>query len=345
MSAQASIDGRYDGHVPIGGDGGDGHFSAVFRATATGCSTPVALKFFVDRGDPYRLDSFRREGHMLASQLAGEDKFVQLADEPREFTVQLQVQGIGSMTQTYPYLAFEWMQHGHAGELCKQPPTSLPTLLRTLGYFGEMLSCTRRLHHLQCRHRDLKPENFFVAKGRIIKLGDFGTTRLVSPGAQQLLQSYSSPQGDLRYAAPERLANVDHATDPHGAADRFSLGAILFELLTGELFSAQTIGQFMQFFQIFQNTPDHLKNHNLHGWLDGLPNFEIDCRYYNPDIHKCAAPVLNQLLRSLGNPDYRKRTMTLARAAKLTRICELIVRHELRTQEKLHARRHRRLKR
>jgi predicted Ser/Thr protein kinase len=82
-------------------------------------------------------------------------------------------------------------------------------------------------------HRDLKPENLFVATtndGRsIIKVLDFGVSKRSAPDGSARLTSPCSVVGSLHYMAPEQLRGADVDL----RADVYSIGVILFELVSG----------------------------------------------------------------------------------------------------------------
>lgn len=99
---------------------------------------------------------------------------------------------------------------------------------RTLKLTAQMLRGLRRAHDFLVIHRDLKPENVFVLKGDHIKLLDFGIARSMHDSR---LTSVGEIFGTPEYMAPEQGAS----TDVGPAADIYSLGVMLFEMLTGEL--------------------------------------------------------------------------------------------------------------
>jgi serine/threonine-protein kinase len=76
-------------------------------------------------------------------------------------------------------------------------------------------------------HLDLKPSNVLVNAEGVVKLLDFGTSKLVRPDVSVTTTIFATPA----YASPEQLRNEAVTT----ACDIYSLGAILFYLLTGEV--------------------------------------------------------------------------------------------------------------
>ncbi|MCX6856839.1 MAG: protein kinase [Verrucomicrobia bacterium] len=77
-------------------------------------------------------------------------------------------------------------------------------------------------------HRDIKPENLLLDKEGRVKIADFGIAKMLNAAASETI---SQPVGTPRYMAPEQTMGV--ATDHR--ADIYSLGVVLYELLTGEL--------------------------------------------------------------------------------------------------------------
>ena len=84
------------------------------------------------------------------------------------------------------------------------------------------------VHNKHCVHRDLKLENILLDKNENVKLVDFGFTREYE-GKMSYLQTFC---GTICYSAPEMLKGEKYAGEK---VDVWSLGIILYSLLTGEL--------------------------------------------------------------------------------------------------------------
>jgi predicted Ser/Thr protein kinase len=80
-------------------------------------------------------------------------------------------------------------------------------------------------------HRDIKPENLLLDKDGRVKIADFGIARMLNADAPDPVPAESQPPGTAQYMAPEQK---DHGRTDH-RADIYSLGVVLYELLTGEM--------------------------------------------------------------------------------------------------------------
>jgi predicted Ser/Thr protein kinase len=84
-------------------------------------------------------------------------------------------------------------------------------------------------------HRDIKPENLLLDKEGRVKIADFGVAKMLGMEASDAGAAQSQPAGTPQYMAPEQK---DHQHTDH-RADIYSLGVVLYEMLTGELPSGQ----------------------------------------------------------------------------------------------------------
>jgi serine/threonine protein kinase len=94
--------------------------------------------------------------------------------------------------------------------------------------FTQLVGAVSYVHQKSCVHRDLKLENILLDKNENVKLVDFGFTREYE-GKSSYLQTWC---GTVCYSAPEMLKGEKYAGEK---VDVWSLGIILFALLTGEL--------------------------------------------------------------------------------------------------------------
>lgn len=87
-------------------------------------------------------------------------------------------------------------------------------------------------------HRDVKPHNLLIGKDGVLKVADFGIARAAA--ATQRLTQVGTILGTAAYLAPEQAIGEDVAA----TADVYSLGAVLYECLTGQTpFQADTLIQ------------------------------------------------------------------------------------------------------
>jgi serine/threonine-protein kinase len=104
------------------------------------------------------------------------------------------------------------------------------------GMILEVLDAVAQAHAVGIVHRDLKPANLFLARrmdgSQRVKVLDFGISKTIGAGTQQELSltKTSAWIGSPLYMAPEQMQS---ARDVDARADIWSLGAILYELVSG----------------------------------------------------------------------------------------------------------------
>jgi tetratricopeptide (TPR) repeat protein len=131
----------------------------------------------------------------------------------------------GESDDGVPFLVMEAVDGRPITQHCQQANLSLEDCLRL---FVTVCRAVHFAHTQLIVHRDLKPSNILVTADGTVKLLDFGIAKLIGPG---MVES-PAPGGELAmtpdYASPEQLQAGPVTT----ASDIYSLGAVLFELLT-----------------------------------------------------------------------------------------------------------------
>ncbi len=149
-------------------------------------------------------------------------------------------------------------------------------------------------------HRDLKPGNIMVtAKGRV-KVLDFGLARLLqhaaAPGAPETISETQSASGTLPYMAPEQLRS--ESLDPR--SDIFSLGAVLYEMSTGQRPFPETVpARLTETIQHHAPVAPRVLNPRLSPELERII---LKCLEKSPDLRYQSAKELSVDLRRLGAP-------------------------------------------
>ncbi len=125
-------------------------------------------------------------------------------------------------------IVMEWVGSGTLREkwlAARKPVRDLGTIAAVIRQIAASLAAA---HGAGIVHRDLKPENVLVAVDGSVKVTDFGLALPTGPDQPRLTLTGTSV-GTLGYMAPEQLEG--RAVD--GRADLFSLGVILYEMVTG----------------------------------------------------------------------------------------------------------------
>ncbi len=131
------------------------------------------------------------------------------------------------------YLAMEYVEGETLTAVLRREGPFSP--LRAAEITGQIADGLAAAHHLGIVHRDLKPDNILVTTshdGREwVKIVDFGIAKATQGDAEQNVTSLGMAVGTPEYMSPEQIAG--EALD--GRTDLYSLGLVLFNMLTGAL--------------------------------------------------------------------------------------------------------------
>jgi serine/threonine-protein kinase len=156
------------------------------------------------------------------------------------------VTDVGRFEAIGPYMVMEYLNGVDLSQLL-EAHGSRP-VAEAVDYVLQALDAVAEAHSIGIVHRDLKPSNLFLADRadgtKIIKVLDFGISK-VDPMHEpatcwQKLTSTRAVIGSPAYMSPEQLKS---ARDVDARADIWSIGVVLYELLTGALpFDGETVG-------------------------------------------------------------------------------------------------------
>ena len=199
---------------------GRGGMGVVVAALHLQLQERVALKFLLERSEqnPLPLARFLRE-----AQAAARIKSEHVA----------RVLDFGALEDGTPFLVMEYLEgRDLARELSERGPLSIERAVDTLLQACEALA---EAHALGIVHRDLKPANLFLAingAGRArVKLLDFGISKVTEAVTGPNVTTTHALLGSPAYMSPEQLRRP---REVDARSDIWSLGAVLFELVTGE---------------------------------------------------------------------------------------------------------------
>jgi Tol biopolymer transport system component len=213
---------------------------------------------------------------------------------------------------TNPYLVSELLE----GETLRQALARGPLPLRKIIDCGVQVAKGLSAAHAKgIVHRDLKPENLFIAEGGHVKILDFGLAKLseTEPQAtEQTLTAQTDPGtvlGTVGYMSPEQVRGLP--TD--GRSDLFSLGAILYEMISGRrVFQGATAADTMS--SILKDEPPDLSIAGI-TISPALDRLIRRCLEKNPQDRFQSAQDLAFALDTLGGSS----TSTMVSRAEATR--------------------------
>jgi tRNA A-37 threonylcarbamoyl transferase component Bud32 len=196
---------------------GAGGMGAVYKARQPKLDRLVALK-------------------VLSSDLAGDPAFAERFDREARLLARLHHANIvtvfdSGLAGPFAYLLMEFVDGVNLRQAMRAGRFTPP---EALALVQDICAALKFAHEHGILHRDIKPENILIDSRGQVKIADFGIAKLTGEdGKDQLtLTQRGFVLGSPHYMAPEQLESPG---DVDQRADIYSLGVVLYELLTGEL--------------------------------------------------------------------------------------------------------------
>lgn len=203
---------------------GRGGMGVVYRVRQKSLNRLAALKVLAPErvADPNFAQRFAREAQALAS-----------LNHPHIVTIYDFGQAGG-----FFYLLMEFVDGTNLRQVLRSRKLAPP---EALSIVPSLCDALQYAHDRGIVHRDIKPENLLLDQQGRVKIADFGIAKMLAsrPGEEASSKIPSPPAGPTRqglgtpgYSAPEQVADpgsVDHR------ADIFSMGVVIYEMLTGEM--------------------------------------------------------------------------------------------------------------
>ena len=193
---------------------GRGGMGVVYKARQKSLNRFVALKLLAPEraGDPQFAARFEKEAQALAA-----------LNHPN-------IVGVYDFGQAggFYFLLMEFVDGVNLRQLLQTKRLTPKEALSIVPPVCEALQCA---HDHGIVHRDIKPENLLIDKSGMVKIADFGIAKIITDPTDQCNPTdlSHSAQGTPDYAAPEQQrGTADHRSDI------YSLGVVLYEMLTGE---------------------------------------------------------------------------------------------------------------
>jgi tRNA A-37 threonylcarbamoyl transferase component Bud32 len=210
------IGGRYRLEAQIGRGG----MSTVYRAFDTVLERPVAIKLMHREiaADADQLERFRREARSVAQ--LNHPHVVTVIDAGGEPSPD------GGTGDGSPYIVLEYVEGETLKDVIRRDgPLEIP---QAVAYAIEIARALGAAHERQIVHRDVKPHNVLISPEGGAKITDFGIARTLT---EEGLTMAGRVLGTTDYVSPEQA--LGHPVT--GQSDLYSLGVVLYEMLTGEV--------------------------------------------------------------------------------------------------------------
>jgi hypothetical protein len=265
---------------------GHGGMGVVVAARHETLGFPVALKFMLPRT---LNDVARGEGFLRKARAAGRLRSEHVA----------RVMDYGTLDDGAPYIVMEFLEGSDLQVLLdKQGPLASH---EAVGYVLQACKAMEEAHAQGIVHRDLKPQNLFLTRRpdgtALVKVLDFGISKLVEPDVSLSVTSSSAMMGSPLYMSPEQVRS---AKNVDARADIYSLGVILYQLLTGQVpIPAETMGELFEALFTRPTKPPRSHRPDLAPALDAVI---MRCLAKTPDERYATAGELAAALAPFADP-------------------------------------------
>jgi serine/threonine protein kinase len=258
--------GKVFGNYEIRGKIARGGMGVVYSAFDRVLHREVAMKFISSelRQDPEYLKRFFQEARVTAQM-----------DHPNIISVY----GIGQ-EKGETYVAMQLIKGMNISQLLKEK--GVFTFMETLFVARCVASALAFAHERGLIHRDIKPDNIMVDDNRRVRVMDFGIARDLS--LKKRITQEGHFMGTIHYSAPEQWSS--DVPDPR--SDIYSLGIVLYEMITGRLpYDADSPMNLM--FKIIHEDPLPLKDsrpdipHEIELILEKMLSKDLEKRYFKAD--------------------------------------------------------------
>lgn len=213
------LDDKYKLEIKIGSGG----FGAIYKAIHLSLNSPVAVKILRPMAGNKNLEHLARfHQEAITACKLNHPNAVKILD------CSISKQGIA-------YIVMELLSGRSLSDFLKE--RGALSFLECAKIMHPVCNVLSHAHSMSMVHRDIKPENIFLhqtTEGEIIKLVDFGLAKIYSDGSGEEtnnLTQYGEILGTPAYISPERV----RGDGCDGQSDVYSLGIVIYEILTGRL--------------------------------------------------------------------------------------------------------------
>jgi len=204
MSADVRF-GDYDVVAPLASGGMGGVYLAMHRTTGDRVALKVLDPVFANHTD-------------VVDRLYAERTVSAMASHPGL----VDIRAAARSADDVPFLVMEYLEGETLAAICERGAITMETIV---GVCAQIASALAALHEAGIVHCDVKPDNLFVLSNGSVKVIDFGVSRRVDEASDE-----TSIAGTPAYMSPEQWRSK-----PELASDVYSLGCVMYELLTGDV--------------------------------------------------------------------------------------------------------------